>query len=142
MHYNYRNVLDCWGNEGMSVKGILVVDDDPISAELARAVAVMANWDCRIAHSCKDMVSAIDAETPDLIALDLVMPDEDGLVALRRLRDWRSLARIVLITAHDPRYLDTARALGETYGLRIVATMRKPLNPESFAAILKRDVAH
>src|SRR5205807_1348612 len=60
-----------------------------------------AGYTTRVAHDGRGALAAVEAERPDLVVLDLMLPGLDGLEVMRRLRDRDPAARlaIILLTA-------------------------------------------
>jgi DNA-binding NarL/FixJ family response regulator len=80
---------------------VLLVDDN--EAMLARAAAVLTPG-CAVVGVVRDGAAAIEAAValhPDVIVLDISMPDMTGLDVARRLRELRSTAAVVFLTVHD-----------------------------------------
>ena len=104
---------------------ILFVDDDPILREFA--VVNLAS-EHAVVDTAKDGVAAlaaIEANTPDLVLLDLEMPTLDGFGVLKALRAdprWRDLPVIVVTGREDVEAVDRAFAAGAT------SFVVKPLN--------------
>src|SRR5689334_6691433 len=80
---------------------ILVVDDTPANVKLLEALLIPRGYDVQGASSGPDALARIEADPPDLILLDIVMPGMDGHEVCRRLRDDPStrLLPVVMITA-------------------------------------------
>ncbi|WP_017934778.1 response regulator transcription factor [Nocardioides sp. Iso805N] len=75
---------------------ILVIDDEPA---LARALAVnlrAAGWEVEVAHDGRSGLSAAAGFHPDVVLLDLGLPDLDGTEVLAGLRGWTSVPVVVL----------------------------------------------
>ena len=84
---------------------ILLVEDDPVHAHLAQAALLPAPAGSDWRMTCVTTLAAACGvtETPDLILLDLNLPDASGLDTLRRLRERFSFVPVVLLTAiEDP----------------------------------------
>ena len=80
---------------------ILIVEDEPEIAELIEFHAERAGMRARTIHSGRLALEVMRREKPDLIVLDLMLPDVDGLEICRRLKqseDTRSIP-IVMVTA-------------------------------------------
>lgn len=80
---------------------ILVVDDDPRNLRLAATVLEQAGHEVLAAEDGETGIAAALAHLPDLVLMDVQMPDVDGVAALARLRaDARTTAlRVVALTA-------------------------------------------
>ncbi|MHB8191070.1 MAG: response regulator transcription factor [Ferrimicrobium sp.] len=80
---------------------ILVVDDDP-SLRRAIQIALSARGNSvDIATNGQDGVERVALTSPELVLLDLELPDIGGLEVLRRIRAWTNIAVIVLTAAGD-----------------------------------------
>lgn len=79
---------------------ILVIDDDPAVSDLLKIQVKSSHFGVRVAYSGKDGIKSAIYYKPDIIILDLVMPDMDGLEACRRIREF-SHAPILVISAID-----------------------------------------
>jgi two-component system OmpR family response regulator len=80
---------------------ILIVDDDP---RLCRALARylrLEGYAVRTATSGREMRESLAAEKPDLVLLDLMLPDEDGFSLARELRSISNVAIIILTGKAD-----------------------------------------
>jgi len=78
---------------------ILVVDDEP-QIRRALRVALRANgYDVDEAETGGEAIDAVALDRPDLVILDLALPDLDGVEVCRRLREWTQLP-IIVLSAH------------------------------------------
>ncbi|MEA5464977.1 response regulator [Leptothoe sp. PORK10 BA2] len=69
------------------VKQILVVDDDDGVREIIQlSLEAAAGWDVLTAASGKEGIAIAKAKSPDLILLDVMMPDEDGINVFHQLQ--------------------------------------------------------
>jgi two-component system KDP operon response regulator KdpE len=83
----------------VSAPRVLVVDDEP-QIRRALRVALRANgYDVAEVATGQEALDALAARPPDLVILDLGLPDLDGVEVCRRLREWSRLPVIVL-SAH------------------------------------------
>jgi len=82
---------------------ILVVDDDPDIRALARRALTQDGHIVNEASSGKEALALIEAEAPNLLVLDLLMPEQGGLEVLGILRSMPATAAlpVVLLTAMD-----------------------------------------
>jgi two-component system, OmpR family, KDP operon response regulator KdpE len=78
------------------VSRVLVIDDEPA---LARALAVnlrSVGWEVEVAHDGRSGLAAAAGFHPDVVLLDLGLPDMDGTDVLAGLRGWTSVPVVVL----------------------------------------------
>ncbi len=75
---------------------ILVVEDEQNIQNFIATVLEANGYDVLAANCVKDALSMISSHCPDLIILDLGLPDEDGVRVLQEVRSWSSLPIIVV----------------------------------------------
>ena len=111
----------------MEIRKILVVDDEEDIRTIARiSLATVGKWDVVLASSGQEALALAARESPDLILLDVMMPDMDGATTLAELRRSEKTANtpIVFMTAKVQRQdLDWYRALSA------VGVIPKPFDP-------------
>jgi DNA-binding response OmpR family regulator len=83
---------------------ILVVDDTPANVKLLAGVLEASDYDVCVAYSGREALEQVAKNQPDLILLDIVMPDLDGYEVCRRIREdaTTALVPVVMVTALDP----------------------------------------
>ena len=80
---------------------LLVVEDDPqVRAMLTRALSY-EGFDVDAARDAAGAMASMREASPDLILLDLLLPDEDGVDVCRRLRAAGERVPILMVTARD-----------------------------------------
>jgi DNA-binding response OmpR family regulator len=84
----------------MSATRILVVDDDPITRELLRGVLERAGHEVREAADGRAGLRDLYEAPPDLVILDVEMPELDGWATLERIRDLSDVP-VLMLTAHE-----------------------------------------
>jgi CheY-like chemotaxis protein len=93
---------------------VLVVEDDPASSEMMKRLLTNAKCDVAAAKNGVEALKQLEASQPDLMLLDLMMPEMDGFEVVAKVRNdarWRSIP-IVVITAKDLTDEDRARLNG------------------------------
>ncbi len=111
----------------MEQQRLLVVDDDPrIGRLIARSVKGMG-FIVHILHRPEELKAVYRGFQPDVILLDLKMPDVDGIQVLRQLADWGCGARILILSGVGDEILRSAERLGCMYGLNMDAVLQKPV---------------
>ncbi|WBA10677.1 response regulator [Salinivibrio kushneri] len=76
---------------------ILIVEDDPDVASLLRMMLEDSGYRVEISHDGMTALSALEAKHYDLISLDLMLPDIDGLDIIRRIRQHAETADIPIV---------------------------------------------
>lgn len=112
---------------------ILVVDDDAINLKLALIVLKQADHEVLSANGGAEGVAAALAHAPDLVLMDIQMPDMDGVAALRQLRaEPRTAAlKVVALTALTMKG-DRERLLAEGFD----GYLEKPIRYKEFLALV------
>jgi DNA-binding response OmpR family regulator len=105
-----------------------VLDDNPEIARFLGHVVEGVGLEARVTTDANAFQSAFTAFSPHVVILDVVMPDIDGIEMLDWLHGQGCEARIILISGHDPCYIDAARSIGRHQGLSIVGTLAKPID--------------
>src|SRR5262245_51773056 len=100
---------------------MLVVEDDPTTCDLLKAFFDRKGWDVSVASTVSDGLARL-SPPPDLLILDLNLPDGFGTRILRQVRTDGLPTRVAVTTAHDP------ACLGEVTALKPDALMQKPID--------------
>jgi two-component system KDP operon response regulator KdpE len=91
---------------------VLVVDDEPSILRVVTANLRARGYEALTAASGTDALTAIEAQQPDCIVLDLGLPDVGGLEVLARLRAWTTTPVVILTAVDDEHRRATAFDLG------------------------------
>jgi len=83
------------------MKTILIVDDDPLILKTLSTHFSKSGYEVLTADDGKEGLQRYSESMPDLVILDIRLPDLDGLEALRRIRDIDPKAIVIIITAYD-----------------------------------------
>jgi two-component system, OmpR family, phosphate regulon response regulator OmpR len=110
-------------------KKILMVDDDVRMRELLQRYLTEQGFKIKAVSDAKEMDAALDAETYDLLILDLMLPGEDGLTICRRLRGANVMTPIIMLTARGD---EVDRIVGLEMGADDY--LPKPFNPRELLA--------
>ena len=81
------------------MKKVLVVDDEESIRELYRADLSDEGYDVGLAVDGRQALRLVDSFRPDLVTLDIKLPDIDGIEVLRRLREKNPTVPVILLTA-------------------------------------------
>lgn len=104
-----------------STKRILLADDDPGVREILGRVLETEDYRVTLAKTGREAAAKFATNPPDLVLLDLNMPDGDGWAAFRWMDRTRPLVPVIIITARPNQYQKAA-------DLGVDALMEKPLD--------------
>jgi two-component system KDP operon response regulator KdpE len=90
----------------------MVVDDNPQMQNLLRRVLELEKYGAVVAQDGPTALSLFQAERPDLVILDVVMPLMDGFEVLRRLRQESRVPVIMITSRAEPSCFNHALELG------------------------------
>jgi two-component system phosphate regulon response regulator OmpR len=119
---------------------IWVIDDDPELRNMVGTYLTDQGYDVRCLANGEQLIARLASQRPDLVVLDLMMPGDDGLTILRRLRDGGDDLPVVMLTARGD-------AVDRIIGLEQGADdyLAKPFLPRELSArieaVLRRRVA-
>ncbi|CAN5679354.1 two-component system response regulator TcrX [soil metagenome] len=80
---------------------VLVVDDETVLAEMVSMALRYEGWNITTAADGTSAVAAARKDRPDVVVLDVMLPDMSGLEVLRRLREQNPHLPVLLLTAKD-----------------------------------------
>ncbi|MDZ7827354.1 MAG: EAL domain-containing protein [Gammaproteobacteria bacterium] len=122
---------------GASRPKLLIIEDNPDLAAQLRCVASSLGFACTDAADQSALTASLAEPHPDLVVLDLQLPDTDGIEVLRDLRARRYSGPIVLVSGHAPRTLRAAEAVAREQGLQVRGTLHKPFSMGRFRELLE-----
>ncbi len=96
--------------------GILIVEDDKSIREMLKLSLLRNNYTVLEAENGKDAIVHFKSLLTDLVVTDLIMPEEDGLKVIIKLKELKPSIKIIAISgggkAGPASYLNLAKALG------------------------------
>ena len=116
---------------------MLLIDDEPELARLIAHAARAAGYAATATGDADSFMRHFEESGADLIAIDLGMPDLDGVELLRFLAEAGCTAPILIISGFDRRVLETAERLGRALGLAMAGSVEKPVRLASLQALLQ-----
>jgi EAL domain-containing protein (putative c-di-GMP-specific phosphodiesterase class I) len=115
---------------------LLILDDDPNIGRAIQSIAEDAGLQARFTIHTEAFFRAIEDWRPTHIAMDLVMPQMDGVEVLAKLAERKCEARIIITSGAGSRVLDAAGRSGNERGLNIAGVLAKPFSPRALRALL------
>src|ERR1700677_273715 len=116
-------------SEGDRIPKVLVVDDEPNIRELVEVALKCHGCAVAVCATGKDALHQVEVYEPDLMVLDVMLPDMDGFEVCRTLRTSGNEVPVIFLTARDTT-TDTIRGLtlgGDDY-------VTKPFSVEALVA--------
>src|ERR1700733_10606366 len=111
---------------------VLLVDDEPALTNLVKMALHYEGWGVEIANSGREAIAKFEKINPDVLVLDIMLPDVDGLRILERVRESDQYTPTLFLTARDS-VMD--RVTGLTAGADDYMT--KPFSLEELVARLR-----
>jgi two-component system, OmpR family, KDP operon response regulator KdpE len=115
---------------------VLIVEDDPNIVDLMRANLAVRGFDTLVSVDGSKVLALLETEQPDMVLLDLTLPEADGFELCRQIRERSNVAIIVVSARGGERDKVTALNMGaddymtKPFGIeellaRILATLRR-----------------
>ena len=123
------------------MNSVLVFEDDLISQELAkRALQRLGISNIAFAANGSLGLKMLDSMEyqPNLIILDIFMPEKDGIEIVNALVERKFKGGVVLVTGADLQYLHIAKTIAVGNGLQYLGWLSKPLSDEDLSRTLLR----
>lgn len=97
------NVLENGTGKMKHSRYVLVVDDEPLLCRMVSAMLMRAGYETSVAANGRDALQSVVQRSPDIITLDVMMPDMSGIEVARQLRTNPQTAGIpiIFVTALD-----------------------------------------
>jgi CheY-like chemotaxis protein len=120
----------------MKEKRLLIVDDEPKFAAFVQKVAIGLGFEVEVTHHGTDFQREYELQRPDVVIIDMVMPDIDGNELILWLANKHCDSDVIIITGYNPDYAINARLLAEFKGLRPVKSLSKPVSVQQLRKVL------
>lgn len=124
---------------------ILVLDDEPFMCKLLTHMLARLGHDA--VSTCDNGQAALallDAplHPPDLILLDINMPQMDGIEFVRHLVGHHYLGALILVSGEDERVLQSIEKLVQAHNITVLGYLTKPVLPERLAALINSRIPY
>jgi EAL domain-containing protein (putative c-di-GMP-specific phosphodiesterase class I)/DNA-binding NarL/FixJ family response regulator len=119
---------------------ILVLDDEPFMLKLlGRMLQNLGFISVLTCGSGTEALALLDASgsPPDLILLDINMPEMDGVEFVRHLVEHRYSGALILVSGEDERVLQSVEKLVQAHRIAGLGYLSKPVAPERLAALIE-----
>ena|SRR5215469_5552293 len=119
------------------MRKILIVDDDPVIHMLYKKHLEREGFELLMARDGTEALSVVAQTKPDLIVMDIMMPELNGFATIRKLKEDEAMRDlpVIVITANVDHYATISKEVqhGGAAGL-----LTKPLSPAKLVAEVRR----
>ncbi len=125
----------------METKGkgrLLAVDDSAASADLVARIASKCGYDAQAVSDPTSVKALVARWKPEVLTLDLCMPEADGIDLLSELGETGFSGVLVIISGQDGWFRKAASRLAEIRGLKVVDDLEKPIDVGALRQLLSR----
>jgi DNA-binding NtrC family response regulator len=126
------------GTRQALAKRLLAVDDNADSAELVARLAAKGGYEVRSLTDPRSLRAVLEDWKPQVITLDLCMPEEDGISIFATLHEAGFQGELVIISGQDDWLRKTASRLASARGLRVAADLSKPVDLSVLRGLLAK----
>ncbi len=123
-------------DEAIMGKKLLVVDDQTGITKVIRMIAEQIGMECKALNNPATATEMFMNYKPDVLMLDMIMPDKDGIDVLNEILLTGIPAQIVLTSGFSDAYLRLAQAVARFHDAIPVAILKKPFRREELIALL------
>jgi DNA-binding response OmpR family regulator len=116
---------------------VLIIDDDPLLREVAVELLAEAGHDCAIAEDGRLGIASLEARPVELVLLDMIMPNMDGVETLGQIKArWPELPVVVMSAGTRSMAMQSLLRLAASLGADEV--MQKPLRRDVLLPLVER----
>lgn len=117
-------------------KKLLVVDDEKGITRIVEKTASELGFFVRTVNDPATAFDTFETFAPDVLLLDLMMPDVDGIDILNQILATGTGARIVVMSGYGTTYLQLGKAVGAVHEHADIKTLAKPFRRDDLIALL------
>ena len=120
----------------MPNKSILILDDDASVGQTIQWMAESLGFKSIFVTHAEKFFLELGRMSPDIITIDLVMPDLDGVEILRLLAERNCRAKIIISSGMGTRVLGAAQRSAQEHGLNIAGIISKPISKDALRSLI------
>lgn len=123
---------------------VLVVDDNVDLCEIVVSTIENTGMSATAVHNASDCDQLIRSLKPNMLVLDLCMPETDGIEMFNSLQSLETKPRIILMSGTGQAMLNVAATLARDFGLDVLGVLEKPFRSDDLRMLLgnKMQAAH
>jgi DNA-binding NtrC family response regulator len=120
----------------MEARHLLLIDDEPAFGRFIAHAAEAGGFTAHVTISAEPFMAKYRELRPQAVAVDLAMPQVDGVELLRFLAEERCTAPVIIVSGFDRRVLDSSMRLGTALGLNMIGPLEKPVRLQELLDLL------
>lgn len=126
------------GTTEVSRNRLLILDDDPMIGATIKRIAEFDGHAVVYCEHPSDFFQQVDSWHPHIIALDLIMPEMNGVEVMEHLMTRGCRAALIVSSGVGDRVLDAARRSARENGLNVIGVLPKPFSAKTLREMLRR----
>lgn len=123
----------------INTSSVVVLDDERLVGQSIMRIAAAAGFHVRHAETATAFFTLLDEYPADIVIVDLVLPDTDGVAVMERLAERPVRPHVIISSGVGTRVLDAARRVGSARGLQVLGVLPKPFTPAMLRELLLAD---
>jgi EAL domain-containing protein (putative c-di-GMP-specific phosphodiesterase class I) len=120
----------------MPRRRILILDDDAAVGQTIQWIAESLGFQAEFVTHPDEFFKRLVQMSPDIITIDLAMPELDGVEIMRLLAERQCKSKIIISSGMGTRVLDAAQRSASEHGLSIAGVISKPISKEAMRALI------
>lgn len=120
----------------MANRRILILDDEAAVGQTIQWIAESLGFDAEFVTHSGEFFDRLEDMCPDIVTIDLVMPELDGVEVMRLLAERKSRASIIISSGMGTRVLDAAQRSALEHGLSIAGVISKPISKAALRSLI------
>jgi EAL domain-containing protein (putative c-di-GMP-specific phosphodiesterase class I)/FixJ family two-component response regulator len=120
----------------MPGRRILILDDDASVGQTIQWIAESLGFTAEFVTRPSEFFERLEQSSPDIITIDLIMPELDGVEIMRLLAERKCRAKIIISSGMGTRVLEAAERSASEHGLSIAGVISKPISKEALRALV------
>jgi CheY-like chemotaxis protein len=132
----YSASADPRERERAKAKNLLVIDDQTGITKVVELIARQLGLNARSLNDSSEATDAFIAFMPDVVMLDMIMPEKDGIDVLNEILLTGIPVKVVLTSGFSDSYLRLAEGLAKFHANKNVSILRKPFRRDELVTLL------
>ncbi len=122
-------------------KRLLIVDDQVGMTKVIGLIAGQLGMECRALNSSANATEEFIEYRPDVLIIDMIMPEKDGIDVLNEVLLTGIPTRIILTSGYSDAYLRLAQGVAQFHESDQVSVLKKPFRRDELVAALQQATA-